>query len=127
MSAEVLAKLAVIEAKLDRLLGSSAKLEGGAPRIATDAELDDGKFGDPVVFKDPPSWKGDSFVGVPFSSCTPEYLDATAGFKDWCAQKDEESGKLAKNGKPAAQYGRLDAARARGWAKRIRANLSFPG
>jgi hypothetical protein len=39
---------------------------------------------------------------------------------DYFAGQAEASGELATNGKPAAQYKRLDAARARGWAKRNR-------
>ena len=53
-------------------------------------------------------------VGRKFSDCPPEYLDTLAGFNDWRADQDE------KRGDPRAKWPRLDASRARGWARRIR-------
>ena len=67
---------------------------------ASDADLD-GEYGDPEIRKDPPRWTGESFATRHYSQSTPEFLDNLAGFIDWKAGKD--------------------AARARGWAKRLRA------
>lgn len=92
----------------------STRSHGGDVADASDL---DGQYGDPEVRKDPPRWNGESYVGRPFSTCPSDYLRQLAGFFDWQAGKDEESGNTHK-GKPTAPYRRQDAARARGWAKR---------
>ncbi len=89
---------------------------GGAGAVANDAELD-GQYGDPLIKRDPSRWHGESFVGCTYSQATPDYLDAMASFKDWTAGKNDEN--EAK--KKYAAYDRRDAARARGWAARMRA------
>lgn len=89
---------------------------GGAGAIANDAELD-GQYGDPIIKKDPSRWRGESFVGCTYSQTTPEYLDELASFKEWTASKNDESEAKRKY----AAYDRRDAARARGWAARLRA------
>lgn len=98
---------------------ASASSKGG--QIASDRELDS-EWGDPAVRKDPKRWEGPSFAGCHFSECPADYLDELAGLFDWMADKDEESGNMTKGDKPkpTAPYKRRDAARARGWAKRIR-------
>jgi hypothetical protein len=89
--------------------------------IAPNSDLD-GKYGDPIVnAKDPRDWTGPSMKGRRFSECSSEYLEMVASRLDFFAEKAEAEGKLASNGKPEAPYRRRDAARARGWAKRIRA------
>lgn len=81
--------------------------------IASDEDLD-GKYGNPEIRRDPPRWQGEPMVGRKFSECPPEYLDTLAGFNDWRADQDE------KKGDPRSKWARLDAGRARGWARRIR-------
>lgn len=81
--------------------------------IASDDDLD-GRYGNPEIRRDPPRWRGESMVGRKFSDCSPEYLDTLAGFNDWRADQDE------KKGDPRSKWARLDASRARGWAKRLR-------
>lgn len=104
---------------------------GGAPAVATDAELDS-QYGDPEIRKDPPRWDGESFKGCKMSEATPEYLDSLAGFLDWRAGKkreeaaeltDEDDETKAERAKAVkyAGYDEKDAARARGWARRKRA------
>ena len=127
----ILEVLARLEAKVDRLLAQ----QGGsaAPGVASDADLD-GQYGNPEVKKDPPrNWSGASFVGSRFSECPPEYLDALASFFDWKAGKDEEQAKAAGDDEDTAKakakyarYARTDAARARGWAARLRAGWKPP-
>ena len=81
--------------------------------VAGDGELDS-QYGDPVVRKDPPRWKGTSYVGTAYSACPADYLLSLAGFLDWCSNKE-----AATPGKEKyAAYSAKDAARARGWAKR---------
>lgn len=93
---------------------------------ASDADLD-GEYGDPEIRKDPPRWTGESFATRHYSQSTPEFLDNLAGFLDWKAGKDDEAAN-ASPGTPEAEakvkyarWARKDAARARGWAKRLRA------
>lgn len=101
---------------------------GGAPaggagvegETADDADLDS-EYGNPTIKFDPREryWTGPSFVGYHFSETAPDYLDATAKYLDACAfmaakESDEKNQK-------SARYKRKDAARARGWAARLRA------
>lgn len=116
---------------LTRHLGAVARpaTETG-PRIATDAELD-GHRGDPAVHKDPKRWEGASYRGEPMSRCPPEYLDELASFLDWKAERDREdaegvSGKERSEKLKYASYSEKDAALARGWARRLRANAPSP-
>lgn len=91
------------------------------PRVAPDSDLD-GQYGNPSIrAKDPRDWTGDSQLGKPFSECPPAYLDLLADRFDWFAEKAEEEGTTTSAGKPVAPYNRKDAARARGWAARLRA------
>lgn len=98
---------------------------GKGGQVAGDRELDS-EYGDPTVRKDPKRWQGSSFVGCHYSECSPEYLDELANLLDWMGDKDEEDGKLYK-GKPTATFKRKDAARARGWAARIRSGWKPSG
>lgn len=92
--------------------------QGGS--VASEAELD-GQYGDPEVRRDPSSkyWSGQSFVGCHLSGCPADYLDAFAKYKDACAWANDKDGSDKK--KKYAEYDRRDAARARGWAARVRA------
>jgi len=116
---QAIALLTSIDATLKALL---TLMRGNAPKeVATDADLD-GQWGDPVVrAKDPRDWTGESQLGKPFSGCPPEYLDLIAARLDYFAERAEAEGTLTSSGKPVAPYNRRDAARARGWAKRLRA------
>lgn len=95
--------------------GGSQRSGGG--EVAGERDLDS-QYGDPTIKKDPKRWTGESYAGCRYSECPPEYLDVLADLKDWMADKDEEKG--TDDGKKFARYGRLDAARARGWAERKR-------
>ena len=90
------------------------------PTVASDHDLDS-QYGDPIVkAKSPRDWTGEPMLGRKFSECPAEYLDLVAERLDYFAGQSEATGELASNGKPVAGYKRLDAARARGWAKRTR-------
>jgi len=110
-----------IEKKLDMLL---ARQQGGASTgAAQDLDVDiDGPRGDPEVRFMPKRWTGPDRKGQPFSACEPEFLDLLADAYEWFAQRDEESGAVDKNGSPKSRWSRLDAARARAWANRLRGN-----
>lgn len=122
---------AAMDKRLDDLMAAFKRLEaklsqstssGGA---APDVDLD-GPHGDPVVRKDPKRWdiSMGSYVGCHFSECPTEYLEAVASFKDWQAGMDERKG--TDDDKRKAKFNRLDAARARGWAQRLRSGYKAP-
>lgn len=84
--------------------------------VAEDNDLD-GDYGNPEIRFDPKPkyWNGASFAGKRFSECTAEYLDAMAKYLKACAWGARKDGDDKKAG-----YKEKDAARARGWARRIR-------
>lgn len=114
---KIIALLTSIDTTLQHILALRAK-GSGAP-IASDKDLD-GKFGNPVVKFMPRDWTGQSFKGRKMSDCPAELLDMLAETFDYFASKAEEKGEKTDSGKPVAPYKRADAARARGWALRIR-------
>ncbi len=115
---DVIDVLRSIDASLKALLALQRGSQ--APQVAPDSDLD-GQWGDPVIrAKDPRDWTGESQLGKPFSECPAEYLDLVAARLDFFAEKAEAEGTLTTSGKPVAPYNRRDAARARGWAQRIR-------
>lgn len=90
-----------------------------ALEVADDGDLD-GPYGNPEIRRDPPRWSGESMVGRRYSECPADYLDTLAGFNAWRAQKDDEAQAVDAKGRPKSYWAKLDAARARGWAQRIR-------
>lgn len=85
-----------------------------ASAVAPDSDLD-GERGDPEVRRDPKRWSGAPQAPCRMSECPPDYLDVLADLLDWKADHPREG---------KEQYVRFDraaAARARGWAKRKRA------
>lgn len=116
-------RLMSLEATVRLLQQTVAALIGGGvvPRAsagpAQPVDLDS-EYGNPVMKKDPPRWKGESCVGKKFSECPPDYLENLAGLREWQAEKNEADPAKAK----FAGNDRKDAARARGWAARLRAS-----
>ncbi len=68
----------------------------------------------------PKRWTGPDRKGQNFSACEPEFLDLLADAYEWFAQRDDETNAVDKNGAPKSKWSRLDAARARAWAERLR-------
>lgn len=99
--------------------------------VATDDELD-GEWGNPEVRKDPPAkyWKKGtpaelldiSCVGMRFSDCPADYLEALAKYKESSAWVKEKNSPNDEQQMKYASYDRRDARRARGWALRNRKN-----
>jgi hypothetical protein len=122
----VLAALDAIQkdvAEIKRRLPSASSANGAGAReggdVASDRDLD-GSNGDPTIRYDPKEkyWTGRSYAGYRFSETEPDYLDATSKYLDACAYmfaKDQDEKK-----RKTARYKTLDAARARGWAARLR-------
>lgn len=100
-----------------RLMGGSAPT-GEAGRVATDAELD-AENGDPVIkIELKGKYVGPQFKGKRLSQATPAYLAAYAETKDYFADNP-------KQGKERyAKDDRREAALARGWVRRLRANAT---
>ena len=111
----VLAEMRKQTALLERILAAL----GTAAPAANDAVCN-GPHGDPVVkAKDPRDWTGPPMKGRKFSECPPEYLDLLADRYDYFATKDDADEKAVK-------YAKLDAARARAWAARLRVGWTGP-
>lgn len=104
-----------IDASLKQMLRQSAP----AATVADDGDLDS-KHGDPLLRFLPRDWSGEDYKNHHFSQCPPALLDMVAETLDYFARKAEEADERW-NDKPTAPYKRKDAARARGWAKRLRA------
>lgn len=127
-SAAVLAVLKSIDATLKEML-AVAKARKAAPpaapaqqssgSVASDADLDS-QYGDPQVTFNPRDWPGTSCKGLQMSQCPAEFLDMIAETFEYFARKAEENNETTSSGKPVAGFKRKDAARARGWAKRVR-------
>ncbi len=115
MSDEALTLLRSIAADMRELV-TIAK----ARRASTEPTVDlDSQHGDPVVkAKDPRDWAGDSMQARKFSECPPEYLDLLAARYDYFAEREADAKKK--------KYNQLDAARARGWAARLRNGWTPP-
>lgn len=137
---EVLATLKSIDAGIKSLLAhfgagaraaaASAPASAGIP--ASDRELDS-QYGDPEIkMVDPRDWSGDSMKGRRMSECPPEYLDMLADrweyFIDQAREKltTEEDADEVVALKKKIKYNTKDAARARGWAKRLRGGWTPP-
>lgn len=93
--------------------------------VASNHDLD-GKYGDPVLKFKPRDWTGASYKNSHFSECPAELLDLVAETYDYFASQAEAKDERTERGKSVAEYKRADAARARGWAKRIRDGVHRP-
>lgn len=86
---------------------------GSSGPVASDEELD-GLQGNPIVKFVPKRWGGEDFRGRHYADCTPEFLDVLASALQWSADNPQEGkGRFV-------DWNRKDAARARGWAARLR-------
>jgi hypothetical protein len=125
----LLTRIAVAVEKSAAILERMEKRNAAkAPKeVASDQELDS-KYGDPEIKlrKVPRGWDGELITGCHMSECPPEYLDCLAELFDWQAAKADEKNEMTESGKPISAYRRKDAARCRGWAKRLRAGWKQP-
>lgn len=116
--AEATDLLKSMDATLKQIL---AILQAHVPKeIASDRDLD-GPYGNPKInSSDPKDWHGPAMKGRKLSECPAEYLEIYAERCDYFERKALAENKTTQAGKPVAPYLHADAARARGWAKRIR-------
>ena len=114
---ETLRLLRSIDATMRAMLLVLSEKRNDAPPV--NDSVCNGPHGDPVIkAKDPRDWSGPPMTGRKFSECPPEYLDRLADRYDYFAGKDEDATKQ--------RYAKMDAARARGWAARLRGGWRAP-
>lgn len=94
-------------------------------QVASDAELDS-KYGDEKIAFSPRDWTGENVKGRPMSTVPPACLDLLALAYDYFAEKNDREKAVDTKGNPKSTYDRRSAARARGWAKRLRAGWKPP-
>lgn len=123
---EAIEILRSIDDGIKALLAMVRPLVAAAPKpVASDRDLDS-TYGNPEVRFMPRDWTGPAYVGRRFSECPPDMLDMLASTFDYFAGKDEAENKTTAKGKPSAPFKRADAARARGWAARLRGGWQTP-
>ena len=114
---DALAVLRSIDASLRELVTIA---RGRAQKaVASDRELDS-KYGNPEVKFNPRDWTGSSYKNCRMSECPADFLELLAETFDYFAVQAAAKNELTDKGKPVADYKRMDAARARGWAKRVK-------
>lgn len=101
-------------AALERIAAALERLSPMPPPIV---DLDDPK-GDPVVKFEPRAYKGVAQKGQSLSACSAEFLDVYATAL--------EQGAATQTNEKWRHFDLLDAARARGWAERIRTGWKPP-
>ena len=116
-------RIASLEAAVALLAASVAALKP--------VDISGDKYADFMVRRSPPKWLesgGPDYSGQPISTTSPEFCEALAGYLDWTAQKDEEKNHSYVNsaGKTVfpAPFARKDAARARAFAVKMRADAT---
>jgi len=125
---QIVALLTSIDASMKQLVEAANRRQSeraagaSAPSaaIASDRDLD-GQYGNPKVTFEPRDWTGVPCKGKTFSECPPEFLEMLAETLDYFAGKADDEGDKTKAG-----YKRKDAARARGWAARLRSGKHQP-
>jgi len=95
--------------------------------VATDGDLDNPVYGDPEIKTAPRDWTGPFRVGQRMSECEPGLLDLIAERYDYFAQKNDRENAVTDKGYPKSSFDRKAAAKARGWAKRLRSGYVRPG
>jgi hypothetical protein len=111
---DILVALKRLEAKVDKLIAAQPV------QAASDRELDS-SYGNPKIKFSLRQWTGRDYKGALMSECEPEFLDMYA----------EALLYSADHPKPDADpkytdWNRKDAARAAGWARRLRAAPAAP-
>lgn len=115
--------LASIDMRLTGRAGAAPAPAGG--NVAPDSELDS-QYGNPAVRFVPRNWQGEDYKGRNYSECAPEFLDMLAETLEFFGRKNDAAGTLDNKGRPKGDWDRKDAARARGWAARLRARGGRP-
>ena len=93
--------------------------------IASDADLDH-QYGDPQILTAPRDWTGPFTPGQRMSESHPDMLELVAERCDYFAQKNDREKAMNERGFPKSKSDRAKAAKARGWAARIRKGFKPP-
>ena len=115
------ARLDALEKIVADLRVRLGELENAKGLYLPDRELDTPRSLGATVKFDPRGHIGKSFKGARFCDCPPDYLDQLASVLSDMAERPKE-GK-----EKFAPYNRLDAQRARSYARRLRAGWRPPG
>jgi hypothetical protein len=127
----IITLLVSIDASLRALVGArgvatdTTSAPAADARCADDRDLDS-QYGDEEVRFNPRDWTGPAMKGRRMSECPPDFLDMLAETLDYFARKNAGAGAMTTGGKPKADFDRRGAARARGWARRLRAGWKAP-
>jgi hypothetical protein len=122
----------VVRATLDEALGPIRKtfvelrdrmnaIEQRLGMYANDADLD-GPRGNPTIRFAPKRFRGPGYIGKRYSEASPEFLDVLAEALQYSADHPKANDTDGKK----AGWNRLDASRARAWARRIRSGVVPP-
>lgn len=131
-----LAKIAVLEARLDALEGRSGG--GGAPAPSSGGgaggssgdtlpeHVLENAWADRAITRDPKQWKGRTQVGRRYSQAPAEWLEMFARNMDFKAQKGREEVpvRLNNKGKPWHEADTFEAKLLRTWAVRAKAKAA---
>lgn len=90
------------------------QLTQGGSGIASDRELDDPKYGDPIVKLKPRDWNGQDYTACNYSATSAQFLTAYADMLEAFAAKKKKNGDAEK-----AEWDLRDARKARGWSARL--------
>lgn len=121
----VIAEMRKQTALLERILAALSTASNGNAALAIPDELLDNPKNDPIVkAKSPRDWTGDDMSGRRFSECPPAYLDALVTRYNWFNNTADNA--KAETDPKKRRYNELDAARARGWAARLRSGWTAP-
>ncbi len=109
--AELEARLAALESKLAAIAAVFTAGSSAGANVASDRDLD-GKYGNEKIRFNPRDWDGRPYKGANMSQAEPDFLELYADAMEYFAGKEPDATK--------AGYNRKTAARARGWAERLR-------
>ncbi len=111
------AKLEARVEELERVVAALRAVFGGGVDVSDDRDLDSPR-GDEKIRFDPRDWKGESHKGRTMSRSQPEFLDVYFDTMTYFASKQPDAKK--------AGFDKKTAARAAGWARRLRAGWTQP-
>jgi hypothetical protein len=117
---EILRRLEIIEAKVDRLLAAVPSAAASASGDALPDHQLDNAWADKEIKKDPKRYSGPTMVGLRYSQAPAAWHEAQASFLDWKAEqgRKENPVRLNNNGKPWHEADTFEAKICRAWARR---------
>jgi hypothetical protein len=111
-------RLERIEQKLNILLSKSMSTSQASAPEPDDETLLSYEWADKEIRWDPKRWSGSPLAPIRMSQAPVDYLECYASLEEWRARKDEASGAMTEQGKPKADFSKMNARLARAWARR---------